>query len=747
VSEAHPSDPPAPASPSAPLAPRPLRRWPFVLLGLATLLALVVACVHRTLPPLPRELSLSLAFPPSNPGHAEPLVAAGTPGHADFLVVNYLDATTATFSYDYWGFGGPTSAPVTITPGRRQSLRLVLPALNAVRGSPTAPTATTAPLLLEFEGREILRQDVAFHLREPTRIFFGQNPLGGTSSGTVFRGKIHLPNHHVLRGSPTALFSTSARLRTWAATRPGEVAVLPFLALLTAVLAHRVVTRVASALPRRRAAPSTDDHTRAPHAWFLGTVAVCALAFSWVVTGGTFRFIFPESFGVFYDYQAASLLAGRLDVPEAALQGEAFRFDGKLYGYFGPTPALLRLPFTFAGVAFGELSRSFLLAYYLASLAAVYALFIDASRLLPGRPTWPARLDVVLLVGSAGLGSTLFFLSSRAYIYHEAILCGVAFALWSSWCSLRWLAAPSSRLWLGALLLGTLSVHARPPVGLFALTLLGCVAAHHLIRASFAHFQSPSSDSRSQLSALSSPLRFLLIGASSVLGVCTFNGLSYLKFKSFDGAPLKYHVQYHPARLAHIAGKNFHVSNFRYNADGYLWRPNFLVRPTFPYFFAEGRNPNDYPGAKIDLAEPTLALPYAAPALVFLALCGGLVALVRWPGARTPLGLLACAAVPMSTALFLAVAISHRYTADFLPPLLIATTFGLAAFALLPRPLARTLRATAAILAVVGVLLTAALTLHYQGELVWGVPADVTSRYQSLRQSADTFLGLTPHDR
>ena len=715
-------------SEATPLA-RP-RRLVFWVVGFTTFVALAFLGVSRTFPPLPRELSLTLKFPEGIPGRTEPLVASGRIGEADFITVNYLTPTTATFSYDYWGFGGPTSAPITFQPGERHSLRVAMPAFVALLGT---PKTETAPLRLEFDGREILQQAVAYHQRASDLIFFGENPVGGTTGGGRFRGEIFTGRNRIVAGAPTAFFSRDARIAAWVALKPGEVLIVVLLSVVGAFLAGRVASHFVSLFQKQSRQVVFSGHTRAPHLWFLASAALCATAFLYVVTGGTFRLIFTESFGSFYDHQAASLLHGHLDVPSSALDGEAFAYGGKIYGYFGPTPALLRLPFVFFEFGFGQLSRSFLLAYYLASLAAVYALLIHASRLLSTRATWPARIDVVLLVVSAGLGTTLFFVSSRAYIYHEAILCGVAFALWSSWCSLRWLLQPASRWWLGALACGVLAVHSRPPVGLFALSLLGCVAAAHLWQ--------------SRATGLRTWLRPITIGLLSVFGVFSFNALSYLKFKTFDGAPLKYHVQYHPARLAAIDGKNFHLSNVRYNFDGYIWRPNFHLRPAFPYFFVEGRNPNEYPGTKLDLAEPTVALPYTAPAIVFLALAGALVVAFRWPGARLPLALVAFALVPMSAALFMAVAISQRYTADFLPALLVAAAFGLAAFELFPRGLLRTTRGITAVLALCAMFITAALTLSYQGEGVWGVPDDVKARYQSMRKTADGFFHSKSNDR
>lgn len=716
-----------------------LPRWSLALIGLAAFALLALVFSADSIPRLPPEIVLQLRFPEGIPERNEPIVSAGVEGHADFIAIEYTGKNTATFNYDYWGFGGPHSAPVAFEPGSRHTLRLAMPAFTQLRGDP-APPPSLAPVRLEFDGREILNAPVRFHLHTPDRIFFAENPVGGTTAGRVFRGDIYTAEQRRLRGSPAVMFSRQDRLVHWLKTSPWQIAIAALLALAAAFAARWLSSSAARFLPDR--VPVVAVNPARPHRWFAATTLLCGLAFTNVITGGTYRLIFEESFTSFYDYQAASFLAGRLDVPEPAVSAEAFVFEGKRYGYFGPTPALLRLPFAALHVAPGQLSRCYLLAYFVACLAAVYALLIYATRQLGGPSAWPARRDVVLFVGSAGLGSTLFFLSSRAYIYHEAILCGVAFALWSSWGALHWLARPASRWWLGALLLGTLAVHSRPPVGLFALTFLGCVAALHLFRARAA-------DPRPLFAVLRSAplLRPAAIGLGSVLGVLTFNGLSYLKFRSFDGAPLKYHVQYHPERLAVIEGKNFHLSNLRYNFDGYIWRPNFVVRPIFPYFYIVGRNPNEYSGAKIDLTEPTLALPYTAPSLAFLALAGGALAFYRWPGSRVPLALVAAALGPMSLALFAAIAISQRYTADFLPGLLVASAFGFASFATLAPAWQRGLRLTVTVLTVLAILISVATALEFQGNGVWGVPADIKARYQSMRQTADTFFGFTSHDR
>lgn len=451
--------------------------------------------------------------------------------------------------------------------------------------------------------------------------------------------------------------------------------------------------------------------------------------------------IYPEIFGVFYDYQAASLLNGRLDVPYEALFGESFVYAGKTYGYFGPTPALLRLPFIYFGVGFGQLSRAFMLADYAACLVAAYFILVHIWKTARAADVHPPTWAVVLLTLNAGLGSTLFFLGSRAYIYHEAILCGVTFALWSCYCTLRYLTAPERRYWLGALLCGTLAVNSRPPVGLFALAFLGFAAATQLWR-NYTLGLPNSNPLRAGLRFLYS--RHIGIGLLSVLGVLSFNGLSYLKFRTFDGAPLKYHVQYDQARLANIQGKNFHLSNLHCNLDAYFLQPMAEFVPTFPYIYATGQYTPFYPGAKIDLSEPMVSVPCAMPSLCLLA---GLGLIVGWRKRALRLSLLSLwlAILPMTLALLAAVATSHRYTADFCPFLFAAAIPGcIVVDDFSPHWRKRSL-ILLSLLSAIAIYIAAAVAIHYQGYGVWGVPEDVRADYQKLRLRVDRLLHFPPH--
>ena len=461
------------------------------------------------------------------------------------------------------------------------------------------------------------------------------------------------------------------------------------------------------------------------HAWFVATAAVCLAAFVGLVTGGTGALAYPESFGDFYDYQAASLLHGHLDVPAVAISGEAFVVNGRFYGYFGPTPALLRLPFVAFGWQWQRLARPAMVAYYLASLVAAWALLRRARRQFGGPGALPSPLATVLFTLASGLGSSLLFLGSRAYTYHEAILCGAALALWSAWFALTWSARPGSRAWLGALACAALAVQARAPAGLFALALLGATAV--------AVGRRPE---HRRLAAA--------VGVACVAGALSVNAVGYLKFGVFDGSPFEYSAQYDATRLARFDNRKFHLLNVTYTADAYLLRPHLQARQHFPWLRIDRLPRGTHPRARMDHLEPTAGLPYTMSALVGLAVFGAAVSLRRRSAPRRDLVLLGLGFAPQAAAMLCTVVVSQRYTGDFVPLLIAAGATGLAAVDGAPTGRRRTGLAVLLVLAAWSVVANMSLALWYQGEGVWGVPDDVKQNYHRLQQRIDAWCLPAP---
>ena len=713
---------------------------------------LMLVWSRRSYPAMPAVLTLELTFPAAAVvGSEEPIVCTGMFQEGNLLLARYRDESTVVFSYNHWGGPSLMSEPVSIQPGSRHMLRIEMPSLTTYR---KPPEGARAWLRVDCDGKPVLHAEVLYHGRLPKQIFFGENPIGA-SVAPLFRGTIRTPDHRVISGGPESYFTRSERLWVWLRAHPWQAVGAFFVGALAGVLAgwltaKRVVSWMAraggrfvnSVLREARTAmeeapgiPAAETARAASIGWFLAAAGCATVCYTWVVTGGSFRFNHAEVFGSFYDYQAASFLEGRLDVPEEAIGGEAFEARGKLYGYFGPTPALLRLPFVAAGIGFGKLSRALMVVYFLGCLVASYLLLKEALRFArqSGRAeatgSEPSPFASWILVGSVGLGSTILFLGSRGLIFHEAILAGIAFALWSCWCSLRYLSA-AGRWWIGALVFGVLAVHARPPAGLFALTLLGCAA---LIRAAIGWRRDRT------LATLRRPI---LIGGWCVLGFASLNGLAWLKFRTFDPAPLRISRPYAtPGRLEHIDGKSFHLVNIPYNVDTYLLYPNFRFIATFPWFYMISDQPRrNFPKAKIDLPDHTLAMPYSMPSLFGLATLGCLGAAVTRPGLRGAITITWLAALPVSLALLAAVATAQRYTGDFVPFLITAGGFGLAAVEGAAPRVRVLLRGVVLVLTLAAVAVNAALTLHYQGEILWGVPEEIRQNYQRMRFTVDRWF-------
>ena len=694
-----------------------MTKLPVWCASLTTSLVLLLVCLWDYYPPLGPQ-RITVVFPLSSTGKTEPLIVTGKPQAADFLAVRYLEANQIAFVYDSWGQGGPVSAPVTFTPGRRYSLEIEMPSLSAVPAN-VFPLAEKIRVILD--GRVVLEAIVPFHQRGSQHAFFGQNPVGGTTCDATFRGSLLRATGERFPATVRELLSHSDRIFGWLTFAPWQLVLVALLGLGAGWIWNQL--RSAPATAGRQVLSLTFSLLRT-HSTFLATSLFCSLVFAAVVTNGTFHLIYPEVFGDFYDFQARSILSGRLDVPRECLRDEVFTFAGKTYGYFGPTPALLRLPFVIFGLAFGSLSRAAMLVYFVAVLVGAYLILRHALRLLRPETTALSPVALVFFILHIGLGSTVLFLGSRAYIYHEAILCGVAFAIWSCWCTLRHCETRRLSWWFGALLLGTCSLHARAPTGLFALLFLIACTVTPLLQG----------DRRLAFG------RPLLLSACAAIALFSYNLLSYAKFKTFDGCPLRLNSQYHAERLARIESKQFHLSNLPYGLDTYFFRPAVTVSPRFPWLYLPPRLPAEsYPAAKLDLNDRTFALPIGMSGLFLLAtLAGGWLAW-RTPSSRTPLIALWLAFIPQVLALSAAVATAERYTADFLPFLVCASAFGL--LTLHARPLRLSIFVA---LTIWSGALTAAATIHYQGKMVWGVPDHVTERYQRVRESIDSYFGVRP---
>jgi hypothetical protein len=99
--------------------------------------------------------------------------------------------------------------------------------------------------------------------------------------------------------------------------------------------------------------------------------------------------------------------------------------------------------------------------------------------------------------------------------------------------------------WVFALICGVLAANARATTGLFAL------ATFRLRR----RLSYEAGASQPGGAVIPWNLAASLIGALSIAGLLTLNVISYLKFRTFESIPLRYHIAYTPDRLEATGGQ------------------------------------------------------------------------------------------------------------------------------------------------------------------------------------------------
>jgi hypothetical protein len=131
----------------------------------------------------------------------------------------------------------------------------------------------------------------------------------------------------------------------------------------------------------------------------------------------------------FFDLQARALFEGNLDVPAGSLGIEAFVVDGRHYMYFGPFPALLRMPVLLVTDRLdGRLTALSMLVGWFVLAAAVIVMVRRVRWRLRGDAA-VGRVEVVGLaavVATVTGGSTVVYLASQPWVYHEVYIWSTA---------------------------------------------------------------------------------------------------------------------------------------------------------------------------------------------------------------------------------------------------------------------------------------------------------------------------------
>jgi hypothetical protein len=530
------------------------------------------------------------------------------------------------------------------------------------------------------------------------------------------------------------------------------------------------------------ATPSDAPRRSLRRAWVVGAAPGVAL-FTWLLTLGTFDLFRWQRVGYFYDAQAHALLGGHLAVNGDLLGVEAFTVRGNAYMYQGPVPALLRLPIVAIGghSVDGRLTQVSMLAALVVILVFAWRLHWRSRRLLRGPA--PVSAPEVALVGLFAFvlagGSTLLYQASRAWVYHEALLWGAAFALGSIEFLAAYLERPSPRSLVAAsafaagALLTRASVGVGPVVGL-GLVLVGVTAVAILgpadpaegakagararrLAARGLRWLAPSGDAGARGSA-----SILAVGAAAIAPLAAYAAVNYAKFHQLFSVPFyaQQFSQIDPGRRAFLAANDGTLFGLQFaptTALQYL-RPDALrFTSLFPFVdFAP------FPGTTIgdvrfDLFDRSSSLPASQPVLLLLAVVG-LVVLFRRSsrGAPSPLHPLRVPAVAAAAAGLTILPfgyVANRYLTDFIPLLVIAGGIGLQVIIVAivrstswrrVRAGIATLVATLVVLSAFGTWVNLSLALRYQREWSYNLDPAVIAGFIGFQRDVNRAVGGAP---
>jgi hypothetical protein len=446
-----------------------------------------------------------------------------------------------------------------------------------------------------------------------------------------------------------------------------------------------------------RAGEAADDEARPSQTErgpVIGAVAA-GLVFVGLLCDGHLSLLRRDSVGGFFDLQAHSLLHGHLSVPAEGLGLEAFFVHGHAYMYYGPWPALLRMPVAAFTHRFdGRLSQLSMLVAFAVAMVFTIRLTRRIRPLVRGdapmtRIEQWATGAFVFVVGG---GSVLTFLASVGWVYHEAELWGAALAIAAFDLIVAFTITSARRELVLASLLTTLAFLSRGSVGAGPVAALGLLFAASLWRPARTVFGlSPRTAGKGRAGGPAG------LAVAFAVPVVAYAAVNYAKFRTLFSLPASRQILYTPisasrrAALAANGNSLFGVKLVPTTVVHYLRPDGIRFQQLFP--FVTFPPPAHVIGnARFDTIDASASLTATMPALTVLAIIGLVcVARARRPAPQAPgLAVLrapvlgAAAALPVTLAIAF---IAERYLSDFVPLLLLLAVPGLhVALAWIARP-------------------------------------------------------------
>ncbi len=513
----------------------------------------------------------------------------------------------------------------------------------------------------------------------------------------------------------------------------------------------------------------------------IGTV-LSTVCVAWMLTGGSWNFLQRNLFANFYDVQARALFHGHWNVPAAALSIEGIREGSRTYMYYGPVPALLRMPILLFTHRFdGRLTQCSMLVAFLVAMFFVgrlswriRCLITDASM---------SRAETVLTACSmvvVGVGSQFLYLASDALIYHEAELWGAALALGAFDFLIAFLVQPTRRALVLSCLFATLAILTRGSVGagpVVVIGLIGCVYAivtvrHRLGERTLAPEGRPDAGPR----ALQGPVVSSRLGAdawrwlgladvepsaawtlglllAAALPILLYVAINEVKFHTLVSLPLNKQVftSMNLNRRITLADNGGSLFGLKFIPTGLLQylRPDALrITRLFPFLMFSPKA-TVLGNVHYDTRDFSSSITDTMPVMAALGVVG-IVGIFGRESRRMHRRSLSVLRLPVlgaavGTAGVLAIAfIANRYLADFMPLLVLASATGLhlvvASWRRWRRPMRRLAGVTLGVLALFGMWANVGLALVYQRELRPSVPISMRDQFVSFQQRLDANL-------
>ncbi|HEX3729660.1 MAG TPA: hypothetical protein VHV47_07635 [Opitutaceae bacterium] len=134
-------------------------------------------------PELPGRIRIRFRLPSAFAG-GQPLLEAGRQAKADSLFLRHLPDGNYQLAMDHWGVGEHASEPLALTVGQTHMLVVEMGSLFAGGSFPRDRVRLT------LDGKVVLDFRADLYPVQPGEVWIGRNPLGMSTSDTVFRGAL-----------------------------------------------------------------------------------------------------------------------------------------------------------------------------------------------------------------------------------------------------------------------------------------------------------------------------------------------------------------------------------------------------------------------------------------------------------------------------------------------------------------------------------------------------------------------------